>query len=87
MAGRNTSDSPDNGPIVDEQNNLIPAWGNFFTSVNKAVQAMRRSGATAQRPVSGLWIGMFFYDTTLGKPVWVHAVNPTVWHDASGAVV
>ena len=49
-----------------------------------------RSGTTGARPTSSMsarWIGMQFYDTTLGKPVFLHSVNPDVWHDGSGAVV
>jgi hypothetical protein len=48
------------------------------------------SGLSADRPTSGLpvrWIGMPFYDTTLGKPIFLHSVNPDVWHDGAGAVV
>jgi len=44
-------------------------------------------GTTAHRPTKGLYVGRFYYDTTLGKPIWLHSVNPTVWHDGSGASV
>lgn len=42
------------------------------------------SGTTAQRPTYSLFIGRFFFDTTLGKPIWW---NGTVWKDATGTTV
>lgn len=32
-------------------------------------------------------IGIMVYDTTLGKPVWLHNQTGPVWHDATGASV
>lgn len=43
-------------------------------------------GATANRPTL-VFVGMEYYDTTLGKPIWCHQQSPIVWHDATGAVV
>jgi hypothetical protein len=42
------------------------------------------SGTTAQRPVSGLHPGKFYFDTTLGKPVFFKGPG---WVDATGASV
>jgi hypothetical protein len=41
-------------------------------------------GATADRPVLELQIGQFYFDTTLGYPIWW---NGTVWKNASGTTV
>lgn len=45
------------------------------------------TGATASRPTTGLFAGYVHLDTTLGKPVFVKSLNPTVWVDATGSVV
>jgi len=49
--------------------------------------SQQQSGTTAQRPTTGLWVGRRYYDTTLGYPVYVNSVSPTVWHNSAGAVV
>jgi hypothetical protein len=63
-------------------------WVNFITKVKNYISGNSQSGTTAQRPTSNLEIGTKYYDTTLGYPVFVHQVKPTVvWHNAAGAVV
>jgi hypothetical protein len=42
------------------------------------------SGATANRPTQGVYTGMPYFDTTLGKPIWY---SGSVWKDATGATV
>lgn len=46
------------------------------------------AGTTAQRPPNGP-VGMSYFDTTLGKPVWLKTASvggtPAVWVDATGA--
>lgn len=44
------------------------------------------SGATAQRPTTGTYIGQPFFDTTLNKPIWRNKDN-NGWVDATGAAV
>jgi len=41
-------------------------------------------GSTASRPVTQLYVGYPYFDTTLGKPVWY---NGSGWVDATGASV
>jgi hypothetical protein len=41
-------------------------------------------GTTALRPTLNLQIGQFYFDTTLGYPIWY---NGTVWKNASGTTV
>ncbi len=43
--------------------------------------------STLERPTTGIVIGQHIYDTTLGKPIWLHSLVPIVWHDATGAAV
>ena len=42
------------------------------------------SGITADRPAQQLQVGQFYFDTTLGIPIWW---NGTVWKNASGTTV
>jgi hypothetical protein len=42
------------------------------------------AGDTASRPSTGLLVGQFYFDTTLGIPIWW---NGTDWIDATGTVV
>lgn len=78
---------PSNDPLVDERRFSFRTWMQWFSTTHGYVLSIPQSGPTANRPVSGLWIGRQFYDTTLNKPVYVSAVNPTVWRDAAGTVV
>jgi len=87
MATRKGSALPDSGPIMDVSGNFSPQWGTWFTQTDASASSLRQSGPTADRPVSVLWIGRFFYDTTLNKPVYVSSVNPTVWRDAMSNIV
>lgn len=47
------------------------------------------SGTTVNRPAdANLRVGQPYFDTTLGKPVWVKTIGPpAIWVDATGAVV
>jgi hypothetical protein len=45
-----------------------------------------KSGTTANRPTT-VYVGMPYFDTTLGKMIWVKQVSPTVWVDGTGATV
>lgn len=49
--------------------------------ITDAVNQVRSSGTTAQRPTSALYAGRQYYDTTLGKPIWW---NGTAWKLADG---
>lgn len=42
------------------------------------------SGTSVERPANDLWIGLIFFDTTLGKPIWYDGTN---WIDATGTEV
>ena len=83
----NLFDYPNDAQIADSKGIITVPWGQWFSLVQTTISAARQSGTTANRPTSVLWVGRQYYDTTLGKPVFVDSVNPTVWHDASGAIV
>ena len=59
-------------------------WVQWFARVGAVVGANTSSGVTADRPASGLWIGRRYFDTTLGKPVYVKSLGPVVWVDGAG---
>ena len=75
-----------NNPPVND-GNIPQPWYDWIYQAFRLLFALQQSGTTAQRPTVNLWIGRTYYDTTLGKPIWVNAVKPTIWKDASGAVV
>jgi hypothetical protein len=86
--------TPPGGSSVDmfdpktKELKVTGVWLNFFNQIFKFINASTQYGPTAQRPTTGLWIGRFYYDTTLGYGVRVHQVNPTViWHNEAGATV
>lgn len=83
----NGFDAPSTVRAVDQEGNLIRPYVQWIAMINRIGQAALDAGPTTSRPTSMLWIGRQFYDETLGKPVFVHSVNPVVWHDASGAIV
>lgn len=64
-------------------------WAAFFSSLQQIDFAVSRSGPSASRPTSSMarYIGMNYYDTTLGLPVFLHIASTNVWHNAAGAVV
>ena len=68
-----------------------PEWARWFNDVYAQVkqnkEGLQTSGTTADRPTSGLWVGRMYFDTTLGKPVWVKSLSPVTWVDATGASV
>lgn len=80
-------DVPNALPMLSMKGTPSPSWAQWTTLVHQTVTAQRMSGETADRPTKGLWIGRTYFDTTLGKPVWVQSVRPAVWVDATGAAV
>ena len=87
MAARQGSALPQMGPLLDSANQFMPQWSQWFTLTDRLATSIQQSGVTADRPTANLWVGRQFYDITLNKPVYVSAVNPTVWRDAAGAIV
>jgi hypothetical protein len=63
------------------------AWGGWFSTAQKILVATSSSGPTSARPTSGLYVGQFYMDLGLGKPIWLRAIAGPVWVDATGAAV
>ena len=58
----------------------------YFNNLDAFLTAIStpQNGATADRPTQNLQVGQFYFDTTLGIPIWY---NGTVWKNASGTTV
>jgi hypothetical protein len=58
----------------------------YFNNLDAFLTAIStpQNGITADRPTQNLQIGQFYYDTTLGIPIWY---NGAVWKNASGTTV
>lgn len=78
---------PSNTSVIDSDGATNRQWLQWFDRAHSIVFSQQQSGPTASRPQSRLWIGRQYFDTTLGKPVYVFGVNPAVWVDGSGTVV
>lgn len=75
-------------PLMADEKRFTAPWGGWLSIVQRILQATSSSGTTAQRPTTGLYVGQFWFDTTLGLPVWVKATTPAVvWVNGAGAVV
>lgn len=70
-----------NFPSPSDWPGISNAALNFLGQLFRACLAIYESGATAQRPVTGLWIGRPYFDTTLGKPIWYKSPG---WVKADG---
>jgi hypothetical protein len=72
------------------QDQLSNAFRLYFAQIDNITQALTipDSGITADRPVDTgvirLRVGQFYFDTTLGLPIWWDGSD---WIDASGTVV
>jgi hypothetical protein len=57
----------------------------YFNNLDNFLVAIStpQNGATADRPTQNLQLGQFYFDTTLGYPVWY---DGTDWVDATGTV-
>lgn len=77
--------------IVNPGGQATVEFRQWIQAVTWLIQAQQRSGATADRPRAGVvgvrWVGMSYFDTDLGKPVYLKSANPDVWVDADGGVV
>jgi hypothetical protein len=68
---------------MDQFQNALRLYFNRLDDYN-AISSIPAAGITADRPVAELQIGQFYFDTTLGIPIWW---NGTVWKNASGTTV
>jgi hypothetical protein len=68
------------------QEQLNNALRLYFSQIDNFAQGINipSSGATTGRPITFLLVGQFYFDTTLGIPIWYDGTN---WVDATGTVV
>lgn len=79
---------PTDPKATDDKGELTPAYRAWLASVYRWLVPLGQFGTTAQRPTKNLYVGQPYYDTTLGLPVWVHQVSPSIiWHNGAGAAV
>jgi hypothetical protein len=71
-------------------NNQLRVYFNTLDAANVQTQqaintlSTPSAGTTALRPSTGLLVGQFYFDTSLGIPIWWNGTN---WVDATGTVV
>jgi hypothetical protein len=78
------------GTVDAKQNvdgRLTPMWVVWLSQLFNLVKALGGNGTTANRPTAGLYIGMDYFDQTLGYKVTVKSLNPPVWVNGAGGVV
>lgn len=79
--------------VVNQFGNLPFDWRQWFARADDVVEACRRVGPTASRPIDG-FVGMQYFDTDLGHVIWAAAIVPAAlpadrvtWVDATGTTV
>lgn len=73
--------------FVGKDFKLHGPWVAWFSLLSFILQPIGGNGTTAARPTNNLYVGMMYFDTTLGKPVFIKTVSGPVWVDATGSVV
>jgi hypothetical protein len=82
IAGPSIQMPSSRSPVVNQEQNIQRDWAAFMHSVQQTVFNITRSGPTTSRPTSkleGRFVGMPYFDTTLGYEVRLKSVNPDVW--------
>jgi hypothetical protein len=75
-------------PTLLQGNRTHPSYDQWFNSIQTWLGPQGQTGATTVRPTAGLYVGLAYFDATLGYPVFVSAVGPpVVWVNASGTPV
>lgn len=73
-------------PLLDSPIHFTAEWNGWLNVVQMILTAASTAGTTAQRPTKNQFQGMPYFDTTLGKPVFLKTPgNSPVWVDATGA--
>lgn len=78
---------PENEPFYVPDRPTPNAWIVWINKLWVTAGSVDNSGATADRPTKNLFVGRPYFDATLGKPIWLKSVRPTVWVDATGTSV
>jgi hypothetical protein len=80
------TEAPKDKPVDPRSELFTWAWLQWFQSVFLTASTTQESGPTANRPTSNLWVGRRYFDTTVGKPVYLKSTGPNVWVDGAGTV-
>jgi hypothetical protein len=68
---------------IDQLNNALRLYFNQIDNFTQNV-TIPPSGTTANRPTERLQVGEYYFDTTIGRPIWYNGTN---WINAAGTVV
>jgi hypothetical protein len=68
---------------IDQLNNALRLYFNQIDNFTQNV-TVPPSGTTANRPTERLQVGEYYFDTTIGRPIWYNGTN---WINAAGTVV
>jgi hypothetical protein len=68
------------------QDQVLNALRLYFNQLDNFAQGISvpASGATTGRPTERLQVGQYYFDTTIGRPIWWNGAN---WINAAGTVV
>lgn len=69
------------GANADKQPVVTPEWASLFSGLQRIAFYSTRSGTTAERPTASTfrWVGMPYFDTTLGQPVFLKTASSNAW--------
>lgn len=85
MATSPRFDIPDTSALTEDGKRISLRWLQWVQRIHTLATTLNQSGATSERPTKGLYVGRFYFDTTLGKPIWVRDITPSVlWVDGNG---
>ncbi len=80
--------------VLDQNGNMQPQYVALVGSLVNTAFASSRSGTSTERPTSefqGRYIGMPYFDTSLGLPIYLTSATPfastDVWVNGAGAPV
>ena len=78
--------NPDPQYNLEQAQQLIRVIELYFGQVDNflLVLSTPSSGTTANRPTTDLQVGDYYFDTTLGHPIWYDGTN---WVNATGSTV
>ena len=68
---------------IDQLNNALRLYFNQIDNFTQNI-TVPPSGTTANRPTGRLEVGQYYFDTTIGRPIWYNGTN---WINAAGTVV
>ena len=68
---------------IDQLNNALRLYFNQIDNFTQNV-TIPASGTTADRPTGRIQVGQYYFDTTIGRPIWYNGTN---WINAAGTVV